>query len=291
MKYTSLFATLFSLSVVLVSCGDPVELKLNLAQNDTFSCTVKMDQKVTTSAMGMNMNIDQNIEMYQTLHVDDAAGDGTFTFTNTTDRFYMKQSMPMMGMPINVEYDTDKPEKAGAMGEAMGPYFEKMKGLAYQVTMDSRGNVLKSNIEEVYERLGLDSLSKKGGSNGVSNNADQYLSPLPEKPVRKGDSYTVESKVSGEIPMSSKNTYTVKEITADKVTMEVKSEFLPGSSENSEYQVDVKGSQTGTVEIDRHTGMTLHSEITQDLKMTLSTNGMSVPMTSKGTIVFDCKKK
>lgn len=292
MKQNLLFAALITLSAGLFSCCDePVTLKLRLAKGDVYASTVKMDTKINTTAMGMKMNIDQKMEVYQTMKVNGVNSDSSYDITLTTDRFYMKQSMPMMGMPIDVEYDTDKPQKAGAMGEAMGPYFEKMKGLSYEVTLNSYGKVTRNNMDEVYKKLGLDSLSRQGGNNNVgSSNAEQYLSQLPEKPVKKGDSYVVEQSQNSLLPVSTKSTYTVKEITDDKVLLEVTSEFMPGTTVVA-VKIDVKGSQTGTVEIDRKTGMTTHGEIKQKLDMTIEAQGMKMPMSSEGTIVFTNEKK
>lgn len=295
MKYRLLtLATLITLSATIVSCGggEAVELKLNVAKGDKFNCIVKMDQKITTAAMGMNMTIDQKLEINQSLTVEDVNGNGDVAFEGKMDRFYIKQSMPMMGMPVDVEFDTDKPEKAGAMGESMRPYFSKMKNLTYKIQMDSHGKLLGSNMTEVYEKLGLDSLSQQGGGTGNSNNgaADQYMSQLPEKPVKKGDSYTVEIKPSKLSPMGMTNTYKVIEITADKVVMELKTEFMPTAQINN-IDVDIKGGQTGTVEIDRKTGMTIKSEIVQNTDMTIVSMGMKVPMKTNSTINFTCQKQ
>ena len=286
-------ATLITVSVAISSCnGEAVELKLALAKGDTYKSSVKMDQKVTTSAMGMNMNIDQVIEINQTLQVDEVKADGNIVFSNVMDRFYMKQSMPMMGMPIDVEYDTDKPEKkAGAMGESMAQYFEKMKGLTYHLEMDAHGKLVKSDMDEVYKKLGLDTMSQKGGNNSeMGRNTDQYLNNLPDKPVKKGDTYVIENKASELLPVGTKNTYTVKEITADKVILEVNSEFLPGKAANG-VEMSVKGDQKGTIEIDRKTGMTLKSEIKQNMDMEITSMGMKMPMKINGTTTFTCEKK
>jgi Family of unknown function (DUF6263) len=292
-KILNLFVIL-SFSLFVTSCGgDPVELKLNVTKGDAFACLVKMDMKVTTSTMGMNMNIDQIMEINQTLSVDEVDASGNVTFKNVMDRFYIKQGMKMMGMPVNIEFDTDKPEKAGAMGESMEPYFSKMKGLTYTIQMDNHGKLLSTNIDEIYEGLGLDSLTQKGGSsNSGSGNADQYMSQLPDKPVKKGDTYIVENKSSKLSPIATKNTYTIKEITADVVKMDVVSEFLPVGEEVIEgMKMEVKGEQSGTVEIDRKTGMTIKSDIKQNLDMNITTAGMKMPMKTSGTIAFTCTKK
>lgn len=283
--------TIAGFTLFLASCGggEAVELKLNVAKGDSYACVVNMDQTVTTSAMGMNMKIDQDMEINQTLSVEEVAANGNVTFKNVMERFYMKQSMPMMGKPI--VFDTDKPEEAGAMGAMMGQYFSKMKGLTYVMEMDAHGKMLSSNLDEVYAQLGLDSLQQQGGSNN-SNNVDQYMSQLPEKAIQVGDSYVIESDKMGLGGYSSKNTYTVKEITSDLVKLDVKTEFVKGEKPASgEVYMDLKGEQTGLVEIDRKTGMTLKSEIKQNLEMVVSSAGMEMPMKTSGTITFTSVKK
>lgn len=282
----------FTAAIVSACGGEAVDLKLNLAKGDVFETKIEMDQHVTTSAMGMNMNIDQKMEINQTLSVEDVKSDGNVLIKTTMKRFYMKQSMPMMGMPINVEYDTDKPEKAGPAGETMGQYFSKMKDLVYTIEMNNRGKVLNSDVEEMYKKLGLDSMTQKGGgTSGSGNNSDQYMNQLPDKPVKKGDSYTVEINASSLSPIGTKNTYTVKEIKADVVIMDVKTEFVNGESTIPEMKMDVKGEQTGTVEIDRKTGMTIKSELKQNLDMTITSAGLTMPTKTSGTIKFTSTKK
>ena len=295
MKHNILtFSTFLTISLFVVSCGnDPVELKLNVAKGDSFACTVNMDLDISTTVMGQKMDIDQQMEINQTLSVEDVNANGNVVFKNAMERFYMKQSMKMMGMPINVEFDTDKPEKAGAMGESMKPYFSKMKGLTYTLEMDSHGKLISSNVDEIYQQLGLDSLTQQGGgNNNGGSNADQYMSQLPDKPVKKGDTYVVESQSSKLSPIATKNTYTVKEITSDKVILDLKSEFLPNDKGTEEgVTMEVKGDQTGTVEIDRATGMTTKSEINQNLDMVITSMGMKMPVKSKGIITFTSLKK
>lgn len=285
--------TLFTaLLLLLFSCGgDPVTLSLNVAKGDKFECKVKIDQKVETKAMG-NMKINQLIEVTQTLTADNITSAGNVVFTNVMERFYMKQSMNMMGIPINTEFDTDHPEKSNGEAANMGQYFEKMKGLTYQMELDKQGKLISSTMDEAYEKLGLDTLSQQGGNNSGGNNADQYMSQLPSTPIKEGDSYSVESSFSSMGDIKVKNTYTVKEIKAETVVMDMKTEFINGEGQISEgMSVKISGDQSGVVEIDRKTGMTIKSEMKQKLKMTIKAAGTEMPMQTDGTIVFTCTKK
>lgn len=278
--------------IFLYSCGgEAVELKLNLTAGDVYNAHVNMEQNVITSAMGMNLTVKQNMDTYQTLTVKSVDGEGNTILESVTDRFVMKQNMPMMGTPVNVEFDTDHPEKAGAIGETMNPFFQKMKGLTYQMTLDRAGKLISSDMEAVYKKLGLDSIAEQGGKKAPETNPEQYLTRLPEKPLKKGGKYVIEMPPTG-VGYALKNTYTVKEITAEKVIMDVSSEFIPAKSKEVDgTSIEMSGTQTGTVEIDRKTGMTMKSEFKQDLKMDIKTMGMNMPTTTTGTIRFTCLKK
>lgn len=268
-----------------------MNLKLNLKTGDVYEANVVMDQKVTTSAMGIKMDVDQAINLYQTLTVQEVDAEGNTRLEAVTDRFVMKQNIPVMGMPVNLEFDTDKPEKAGALGESMAPYFSKMKGLTYHLTLDPSGKMISSDAGEVYKRTGLDSLSRQGGKNAPDGNSEQYLCPLPEKPVKKGDKFVTESASKGS-GFIARSTYTVKEIRPDRVILDVFTELIPSKAEEiAGTMVEVSGTQTGTAEIDRLTGMTIKSEMKQDLKMDITSMGMKMPTTTSGTITFTCTKK
>lgn len=282
-----------SVLFLLYSCGggEAIELKLNLTAGDVFNTHVNMDQRVVTSAMGMNLTVNQNMDTYQTLTVKSVDKEGNTTLESVTDRFVMKQNMPMMGTPVNVEFDTDNPEKSGELGETMNPYFQKMKGLTYRMTLDLAGKLISSDMEAVYKNLGLDSIAEQDGKVAPETNPEQYITRLPEKPLKKGGKYVVEMPPTG-AGYALKNTYTVKEITAESVIMDVASEFIPAKSTEIEgTSIEMSGTQTGTVEIDRKTGMTMKSELKQDLKMNITTMGMNMPTTTTGTIRFTCTKK
>ena len=148
-------------------------------------------------------------------------------------------------------------------------------------------------MQEVYKQLGLDTMNEKGGNNSdIGRNIDQYLNHLPEKAVKKGDKFTIEIAASDYVSIASKNTYTVKEISADKVVLDIRSDFKPGDKKENKGSVDnIKGEQTGTVEIDRKTGLTTRSETKQNIDMEINSVGMKMPMKITGTTVFTCEKK
>ena len=281
MKYKFLsIAVLAVLSVSVSSChSETADLKLDVARGDVFRCTARMDRKLTITT-DVTMNMDQYVETDRTLTVDEVKADGHVIFSVVMDRFYIKSTV-FMGIPISVEFDTDNPGRKGS--ESMARQFGRMKGRTYRLETDNRGKP-----EDLYDRPAPDTVA--GIADDVAGN-DLYFNHLPEKAVKKGDRYTITARVSDYVPVEARSTYTVKKITAGKVLLEVRSEFLKVPAGPDCLQVEeVRGNRTGNLEIDRKTGLTTRSEIKEDMAMDVCI-GSRYLVEATGTTVFTCEKK
>ena len=97
----------------------------------------------------------------------------------------------------------------------------------------------------------------------VKNSLKQSFMMLPKTPVKIGDSWSEQSEVSAEIPISYAITYTLEDVEDNIAFIEVNASFeadkQPIIANNRSVKVTLKGNQEGTIKIDLSTGMMLNS--------------------------------
>lgn len=275
---------------LLHSCSnkEAVDLKLNLNPGDKFMSVIKVDQNIESSMFGKSMNVNQKISMFQDFEVKENPDSGLYSLNTSFTRIMMDQDMPMLGQDMKMKFDSDKMEEASEEGKLMGELMGKLIGQSYTIILNKKGKLISTDVQQLYKSLFKDSLA--GDSNMPSDNLEQYLCQLPEKPIKVGESFTNASKTGGEYPMNLNSKYTAKEITENEVLFDVESTIELGG-ESKSLIAKMEGKQTGIVKISRKTGLTTYSEIKQEVAMTMGAGAMTIPMKLNGTTTFELTKK
>jgi len=144
----------------------------------------------------------------------------------------------------------------------------------------------------------IDQLDSQFGAAGMQQMMEQALGFLPDEPVGKGDSWTHEVEVPGQLPMLLLTKYQVKGIRDGMVILdvsgEVKKNAEPGVIEmgSMKMQVELSGTQSGTMSLNQTTGMVRESALKQKFTGTMTPAdmpggvppGMEMPMTIESTV-------
>lgn len=284
-------AIIYTLIIFSFACNssEMADIKLHLQKGDIYKMKITQNQKVETKMQGMEVNLNQDIIVEQDMEVKEITPDGLYRVYTGFRRMYLHQNMPFMGMNIETEYDSDHPENAKGQGKVLGDVFSKIIGTGYTADIDSMGKTVRTDVQAFYDALESDSLESEGTAAKYSKESfEQYLT-IPPAPVKKGDTFEMSIRKSGEYPMTVDSKYTVTKIEADIVELQVISTLKP--SPESEVKMDVKGEQKGTVRLDRKTGMTLNSDVEQNFEITVTQSGITIPMKVSGKVLFECSKK
>lgn len=222
---------------------EKVLLRLNYKKGDRYETEMKMNQDMGVGKMEMVVKMQTTVEGKNK--------DGFDTKMNFT---YLS-SYAMQGGQEKVNFNTDMKESE------MTAEQKQFKASIAPIL----GTTMFMNVS----KLGKNKLVKVEPSvPGVDKLTNQVNTILyPEEPVSVGSTW---NKVNSTQGIQVDLTYTVKEITKDKVTavLKGKSDKLPGSIIE------------GTVEIDRKSGVPLKSV----LNMSISAGGMSMKNTTIATV-------
>ena len=106
---------------------------------------------------------------------------------------------------------------------------------------------------------------------------DTSFVKLPEESIGVGSTWTIDKTASvSDMDINSKMTYTVTNISKKGVELSVKGNVESNSD-------GVSGTYTGTATINALTGMMTTSSIKSNLTMTISQQGLTIPVTMVGT--------
>lgn len=226
-----------------------IALRLKPQQGKIYTISTKSNTMMMMEVQGQTMNQAQSMEFRQ-----------TFTPKNVTDKESLietqvdavKLTMSVMGQKL--EYDSDHPEKTSPMLAGQTKDFEASLKKPATVTYDALGNVIDS--------LDLD-MSQLGA----------VILQLPEKELSVGSqwNFNKDQSISG-TEISVDYTYTVTAISKKSVDVSIAG-TVKGSSD------DISGSYEGTASINPQTGLVMSSTTKNNMSMTITQQGLSIPVT------------
>lgn len=266
------------------SASDKVELRLRPEQGKTY--TVAMEVNSESKVMGMGTKTVMNMEMRMT--ADEVTEEQTIMST-TYDRMAMNMETPMG----NMKYDSDDPEGAsGMMGDMLKPVFDKLLEANLKITFNELGEVVSSSgMEGLFE--GMAGMESMGDQMNAADQMGAASAVFADKPVGEGDSWEKDIVNTTNAPMVMKATYTVEEISADEVTLKLTGDITTYEGEDAGAAAaqinEVTGDFSGNLVVERATGWTKSANLTQNMQMKMTQQGMPLTVDAVNTITMTSK--
>jgi hypothetical protein len=252
--------TMITLLLVLIGLSS---LPLQAQKEVTLRLQPKTGVKYTAQIKSTTMNLmevqGQTMTMSQTMETR-----SSFTPKTVNDQEVViegqdeaiKLSISQMG--IVATYDSEHPEKTSPMIASQTDELAKNLKQPYTMRFDVLGDRISTEEASEMPQLG-----------GV-------IIQLPNEPLKVGSTWTTNKKQQiNDNDLDASMTYTVTKISKKSIEVNVKG-TITGSNE-------VGGTYEGTASIDPTTGLITKSTIKQNLSMTISEQGLSIPMTINGT--------
>lgn len=228
-------------------------LRLKPQQGKTYTLVTKANIMMMMEVQGQSMNQSQSMETTQSFTIKETDNAKT-VMESQIDA--IKMSMSVMGQKL--EYDSEHPEKTSPMLLGQTKELEASLRKPATITYDALGNIIESATVE---------MNQLGGT----------IVQLPEEEVSVGSKWNfVKSQSVNGIDININMTYTVTSISKKGVEVSVNGTVDGSSSE-------ISGTYNGTATINPETGMVSSSSIKQNISMTLSEQGLSLPTTMVGT--------
>lgn len=248
------------------SSSDAVALKFNLQKGKVYHYAMNMEMEgdVQGQKMENDMAFDYTLEV-----VGDQ--DTLKTLKTTYDRIKME----MNAGPMNIDFDTNEPQKDSATDLRQNPMsmmsnmFYAMKGKSFEMKVNDKGEVVSvTGMDEMMNAM-MNSLTadenarqamaqafqSQFNEEAVRKSFEQAFNIFPGKPVKVGDTWTKSISMGG-MGTDIATNYKVKEISGDNVVLDVSADLNINGS---------KGTQTGTLKLDANTGLVTDGVMEQKL--------------------------
>ncbi len=259
-KFAPAMLILVALATLSFMAKNGVTLRLKPQQGKTYTINAKANMMMMMEVQGQTMNQTQNMEYRQ-----------SFTAKNVTEKDVqletkieaLKMSISQMGMKL--EYDSEHPEKTSPMLAGQTKEMDEAINKTGTIKYDVMGQVIDS--------LDLE-MSQLGG----------VIIQLPEEELSVGSTWSVDKSqnISGS-EMNVHYTYTVTSISKKSVDLTVAGTVTGKGSE------EINGNYNGTASIDPQQGFVTKSSLKSNLSMTLSQQGLSIPVTIVGNTTVEVK--
>ena len=289
---------------------EKIDLKLNLQQGQKFGMKLTVDQKVTQTMMGRQQNVSQKIAFGSITEVLAVNANGIIALKNTYDHIQVRMDGPMG----SIEYDSTKPPTNvnNPQAKKMVDMWSAMVGESFVIDVTPKGEIVGvQDFEQMWERM-MEKLAgddpnvaqamKEMMKNFMSEEhlkqtgGDMMMQFLDE-PVVVGDMWYDTTSINVGFPVDIDVTYILKDRKDGIAFIDVISKMDMGEHDGKLVEVEgvkinmqMSGTQTGTVEVDETTGWMLRCKVDQNfsgvIKMAPNKhmpNGMSIPMTIQGT--------
>ena len=258
-KFAPAMLVLIALATLSFMAKDGVTLRLRPQQGKTQTITTKANMMTMMEVQGQTMNMTQNMETKQTFTAKEVS---TTKSVIETQIEAIKMTISQMGMKL--EYDSEHPEKTSPLLAGQTKDIEAKLHKPTTITYDALGKLTEDNLDDSMNQLGV-------------------VIELPEKEISVGSTWTnTTSQENNGVEFGAEITYTVTAISKKSVDVSIAGTVI-GKTQ------DVSGNYTGTASINPQTGMLMSSSIKQNLSMTVSEQGMSIPMTLVGTTTVEVK--
>ena len=294
---------LLSLTTVLVfivaSAHAQIKLNYNLDENTIYNSKVTIDQTIAQTMMGQTQNI-QNDQGYGVTVTVEKKNADSYSLSMMYNSIMINS--PMAGLTYNSETATSEPTgSAKALSSAIGTEF------SFELNKDgsvSSVSGIEAMLDSMAANMGLADeaqasafKAQMGGQyneDAIKSQMKRTLVIYPDKELNKGDTWSADESITTPFTMNIQTTYELADYDDKTATINVSSDiFSEGGSMTmggATMTPDLSGVQSGTIVVDRKTGLVLSANVEQlvsgVMNMT-SPQEMEIPMEISGTSTIE----
>ena len=281
----SLSCFLLSLSV---SAQKAYTLKQNLPIGKKYDFSMISDQVINQEIAGEKISVAQNIGTDYTFAIRN--GDNLEKNIEVVyNRIFIKSSA--MGNEMTMDSDDQDTTKVNPFGG--------LKGASFNMTMAADGSIksltgIDRMLNDMASKMSKDStavqnikaaLRKQFNSDGMKQTMESSLKIYPEKPVKIGDSWTVDTKMQMTMPIETVTKYTLKEVKDGIGYLNINGSLISKGNfqtMGNQMETNLTGTNTGDAQLDIKTGLILNSHLRVELAGTMQAMGQSINFELQG---------
>ncbi len=296
--------TFIFLFIILFSAeAKKVDLKLKLETGKEYRQKMVSESNIIQEISGQKMDMVMSITGEMLFKVNDYQN-GVYDMDVNYERLAMSIKMPQMTM----EFSSEKEDENDVLSKILA----SMKGKVFNIKMTDKGKVTEvNNIETIYESA-FDNLpqiteqqiaqireqiARAYGKDAFKGSIEMAIAVFPDKKVKKGESWEVDTELKSGMQADVTTTYTLVEIHPDYFLIKGDSKIVTADKDayvkmnGMPMRYDLSGTMASVIRIGSDTGWIVEAEIKQDIggdayikENEKLPDGMVIPMVMKTTM-------
>ena len=281
--------------LLIAQCGrataqDKFDLRLHWVKGDAHQMSVTLDQLIEQTLGPAHQETSQTMGVTYTFKVEDVDAQGNATISVHYDAVKFHAKTPS-GV---VDYDPTKPA-TGPM-PVMVTALASLVGQSYSVTVDPHGTVthvagLQKMLENVLAHLTISegvlrfavekTIRQQLSEANLKQSLRDVFAPFPDHPVAVGESWTRTTPITMGFPMNVETTYTLQGRDNGIATISITGKVATAPNAMMDMgavkmDYNLKGDQTGSLEIIESSGWTRAATLSQHLSGNATVRGPNV---------------
>lgn len=277
-----------SLIAITVFAQKIYVLKQNYPTGYKYDFSITSDQIINQKIAGRDVHMTQNIGTDYTFDITEGHS-GEKDVKVTYNRIFMKSVA--MGNTMTFNSDDQDSTKKNPFGGLKGASFYMIvtpNGAIKSVAgidkmLDNMAAKMSTDTSQV--KLLKEALSKQFSNEVVKQTMESSFKIYPDKPVKLGDSWTVDTKMQMSMPIETITQYTLKEVKGGTAILSVKGTLVSkGNFEvmGNKMETDLQGTNSGEASLDIKTGIVLNSHLRVELYGKMKSMGQDIDFEMQG---------
>ncbi|QXU41089.1 DUF6263 family protein [Pedobacter sp. D749] len=263
-------------------------LRQNYPTGYRYDFSINSDQIINQKIGGRDVHLTQNIGTDYTFDITEGHN-GEKDVKVTYNRIFMKS----IAMGTTMTYNSDEQDST-----KKNP-FSGLKGASFFMTVTPDGGIktvagIDKMLDNMASKMTTDTsqvkqiknaLSKQFSEEVVKQTMESSFKIYPERAVKIGDKWTVDTKLQMSMPIETITEYTLKEVKDGIATLSVKGALVSkGSFEvmGNKMETDLNGTNSGETSIDIKTGIVLNSHLRIELYGKMKSMGQDIDFDMQG---------
>jgi len=279
---------MFSLISISSFAQKTYVLRQNYPTGYRYDFSINSDQIINQKIGGRDVHLTQNIGTDYTFDITEGHN-GEKDVKVTYNRVFMKS----IAMGTTMTYNSDEQDST-----KKNP-FSGLKGASFFMTVTPDGGIktvagIDKMLDNMASKMTTDTsqvkqiknaLSKQFSEEVVKQTMESSFKIYPERAVKIGDKWTVDTKLQMSMPIETITEYTLKEVKDGIATLSVKGALVSkGSFEvmGNKMETDLNGTNSGETSIDIKTGIVLNSHLRIELYGKMKSMGQDIDFDMQG---------
>jgi len=263
-------------------------LKQNFPIGKTYDFTLISDQIINQQMAGKKLSLSQNIGTAYSFDIRNGEG-----LEKDIEVTYKRIFMKSKGMGNLLEMDSDDADTTKENS------FRGLKGATFHMVMLPDGSIrsltgIDQMVTKMVSKMKADSakaanikasLSQQFNAEGMKQTMESSLKIYPNKSVKIGDSWTVDTKMQLTMPVETITKYTLKAVKDNIAYLNINGTLISKGSFQSmgnKIDTDLTGTNVGDAELDLKTGLILKSHLRMELSGKMQIGGQNIDFELQG---------